>query len=256
MEKVKLTRENGISIVTLNRPESYNALDMETLEQLLEQLKAVKENDDRILIFTGEGKAFCAGGDITMMQKMDDPSAFDYLMDVVADIALQLYLMPKLVISAINGSAAGLGLSFALNVDYIVANKDARFGMLFAGIGLVPDGGGHFFLQDRLGTHGAKQFIWSMEQVAGDAAKEYGFVDVMTEGDAIDAAKGLGAKLLASPTVALIGSKLILHEQNVDELRQVLDEEKKAQLKMRGTKDHAEGAKAFLQKRKPNFIGK
>lgn len=255
MEKVKLTRENGISIITLNRPESYNALDVETLQQLLEQLKKVKENTDKVVILTGEGKAFCAGGDIAMMQQMHEPSAFDELMDTVSEIAIQLYLMPKIVISAVNGSAAGLGLSFALNADYIVANDQARFGMLFAGIALIPDGGGHFLLEKRLGIHRAKQFIWGLEQVSGDEAKQYGFVDVMTEGDALEAAKQVSAKLLASPTLALVESKMILHEQSVDKLRDTLEREKQGQLKMRGTKDHAEGVAAFLEKRKPNFSG-
>lgn len=255
MEKVTLTRENGISIISINRPESYNALDGEALDQLLAQLKAVKENDDRVVILTGEGKAFSAGGDISMMQEMHDQAAFDILMDTVSNIALELYLLPKIVISAINGSAAGLGLSFGLNADYIVANEEARFGMLFAGIALIPDGGGHFFLEQRLGTHKAKQFIWGLEQVKGEQAKAYGFVDVMTEGNALDAAKQVGAKLLASPVLALIESKLILHEQKVDQLRDTLAREKQGQLKMRSTKDHAEGVAAFLEKRQPKFSG-
>lgn len=255
MEKVKLIRENGISIILLNRPDSYNALDAETLQQLLQQLKAVKENDDRVVILTGEGKAFCAGGDISMMQEMHHPEAFDELMDTVSEIAMELYLMPKIVVSAINGSAAGLGLSFGLNADYIVANNEARFGMLFAGIALIPDGGGHFFLEKRLGSHQAKQFIWGLEQVSGEEAKQYGFVDVMTEGDALEAAKQVGAKLLSSPTLALIESKLVLHEQSSSQLREILEREKQGQLKMRSTKDHAEGVAAFLEKRKPNFSG-
>jgi len=255
MEKVKLTRENGISIISLNRPENFNALDVEALHQLLEKLKAVKTNEDKVVILTGEGKAFCAGGDITMMEGMNEPSAFEDLMNTVSEIAMELYLMPKIVITAVNGSAAGLGLSIGLNADYIVANDQARFGMLFAGIGLVPDGGGHFFLEKRLGIHQAKQFIWGLEQVAGDKAKQYGFVDVMTEGDALEAAKQVGAKLLASPILALIETKLIYHEKTADQLRDILETEKASQLKMRGTKDHAEGVSAFLGKRKPNFKG-
>ncbi|HZW67690.1 MAG TPA: enoyl-CoA hydratase-related protein [Pseudogracilibacillus sp.] len=255
MEKVKLTSENGVSIITLNRPESYNALDVETLHELSNHLETVKNNDDSVLILTGEGKAFSAGGDIQMMRKMTEIEQFNGLMDTVTDIAMELYLMPKMVISAVNGSAAGLGLSVALNADYIVANDQARFGVLFAGIGLIPDCGAHFFLEQRLGVHAAKQFMWSLEQVSGEEAKRYGFVDVMTDGDALEAAKHLAAKLSASPILALVESKLLLHGQKADLLRDTLEREKVGQLKMRGTKDHAEGVDAFLNKRKPNFIG-
>lgn len=255
MEKVKLTSENGVSVITLNRPESYNALDVETLYELSNHLETVKNNDDSVLILTGEGKAFSAGGDILMMREMTEIEQFNGLMDTVTDIAMDLYLMPKIVISAVNGSAAGLGLSVALNADYIVANDQARFGVLFAGIGLIPDCGAHFFLEQRLGVHAAKQFMWSLEQVSGDEAKRYGFVDVMTDGDALEAAKHLATKLSASPILALIESKLLLHEQKADLLRDTLEREKVGQLKMRGTKDHAEGVDAFLNKRKPNFIG-
>ena len=255
MEKVKLSSENGVSIITLNRPESYNALDVETLLELSNHLETVKNNDDRVLILTGEGKAFSAGGDIQMMREITEIEQFNVLMDTVTDIAMELYLMPKMVISAVNGSAAGLGLSVALNADYIVANDQARFGVLFAGIGLIPDCGAHFFLEQRLGVHAAKQFMWSLEQVSGDEAKRYGFVDVMTDGDALEAAKHLATKLSASPILALVESKLLLHEQKADLLRDTLEREKVGQLKMRGTKDHAEGVDAFLNKRKPNFIG-
>lgn len=255
MEKVKLTRENGVSIITFNRPESYNALDDETLLQLATHLEEIKNNDDKVVILTGEGKAFSSGGDINMMQRMSTPEQFNDLMDTVTKVAMDLYLMPKIVISAVNGSAAGLGLSVALNADYIVANNEARFGVLFAGIGLIPDCGAHFLLEQRLGVHKAKQFMWSLEQVAGEEAKQYGFVDVMTDGDALDAAKQLAAKLSASPLLALIETKLLLHGQKADILRDTLEKEKVGQMKMRGTKDHAEGVEAFLAKRRPNFIG-
>lgn len=255
MEKVLLKREDGVSIISLNRPESYNSLDIETLKQLLVQLKAVKENDDQVLIITGEGKAFCAGGDINMMKDMHELSTFHELMDVVSELTELLYLMPKIVISAVNFSAAGLGLSLALNADYIVANEETRFGMLFAGIGLIPDGGGHYFLEKRLGHHKAKQFIWSLKQVSGKEAEAFGFIDVLVEGDALEGAKQLAAQLQTSPILAFIESKLIYHEKNVAELRDVLQREKVSQLKMRATKDHIEGVDAFLSKRKPNFKG-
>lgn len=154
MGKVKFQSEHGISTITLNRPEHYNALDFETLEQLHETLMKVKNNDDPVVIVTGEGKSFCAGGDIAMMKEIDELK-FDQFMATIEKVTTTLYLLPKIVIVAVNGSAVGLGMSLALNSDYIVAHQEAKFGMLFAGIGLFPDGGGHFFLKERIGTHRA-----------------------------------------------------------------------------------------------------
>src|SRR5699024_12341579 len=93
------------------------------------------------------------------------------------NIALKLYMMPKMVMSAVHGSAAGLGLSLALTADYVVAQQEAKLGMLFIGIGLVPDGGGHFWLRERVGTQRAKQLIWGRGQVQGSAAQAMGLVD-------------------------------------------------------------------------------
>ena len=226
MEKVYFKSEHGVSTITLNRPESYNALDMETIKLLAEVVKEVKNNDDKVLIISGEGNAFCAGGDVKMMNKID-LALFDELMDALTAIATDLYMMPKIVIAAVNGSAAGLGLSIALQADYIVAQKEARFGMLFAGIGLIPDGGGHFLLSERIGTHQAKQFIWGMEQVKGEQALEMGFADFLVEGDARESAKQLTAKILASPFKAVIRTKMILHESRLEILKDMLQKKKR-----------------------------
>lgn len=252
MEKVKLTSVNGVSTITLNRPKSYNALDLETIDMLADLLKKVENNEDKVLIFTGEGKAFCAGGDIKMMTDMEKDE-FERLMGRLTEISKTLYMMPKIVIVAVNGSAAGLGLSLALAADYIVAHEEARFGMLFAGIGLIPDGGGHFYLKERLGAYQAKKFIWELEQVKGEKAKNMGLVDVLTDKDAKEAAIGLAEKILNAPLKAIIRSKLILHGIKKQELEKVLELEKDGQLEASQTKDHKEGVQAFIEKRKPKF---
>lgn len=255
MEKVILTRENGVSTITLNRPESYNALDYETLTRLEEIIIEVEKNDDKVLMLTGAGKAFCAGGDINMMTEVASEEQFADLMDTLTTIAVKLYTIPKIMITAVNGSAAGLGLSIALASDYIVANEEAKFGMLFAGIGLVPDGGGHFFLKERMGTHHAKQFIWNLEQVKAKQAQKMGLVDVVTEQKAEDAALEMVQKIQLAPFQAIIRSKMILHEANVETLKAILEKEKAGQIAMSQTKDHKEGITAFLEKRFPQFTG-
>src|SRR5699024_3086786 len=121
--------------------------------------------------------------------------------------------------------------------------------------GLVPDGGGHFHLKERLGVAQAKHFIWELEQVDGKAAKDLGLVDIVTDEEVTTAAQALAQKSLYSPVQALIQSKLILHESKKTELARMLDMEKQSQLKMSQTKDHQEGVQAFLEKRQPNFTG-
>jgi len=256
MEKVFLTRENDMSTITFNRPESYNALDIDMLRKLEEIITEVSENDDKIVLLTGAGKAFSAGGDINMMTKIANKEQFEGLMDTLTAIATNLYLLPKIVITAVNGSAAGLGLSIALASDYIVANEEAKFGVLFAGIGLIPDGGGHFFLKERLGVHQAKQFIWSLEQVKAKQAQKMGLVDLVTEEKAEIAALEIAQKVQMAPFQAVIRSKMILHEAKQEELAAYLVEEKLGQVKASQTEDHQEGVQAFLEKRFPIFQGK
>ena len=256
LEKVLYKREQGVSFITFNRPSHYNALDVESLEKLLHIIKEVEKNEDKIVVVSGEGKVFSAGGDVTMMGNCHDKKLFNKLMDMINEITLKLYMLPKIVIASVQGSAVGLGLSIALNSDFIVAHKEAKLGMLFAGIGLIPDGGGHFFLQERLGTHHAKQFIWGLEQIHGEQASKLGLVDIVSEGDVNEDTMQLIKKLQFSPLKAILKSKMIYHEQQRDDLIDYLYSEKSAQLEMSQTKDHAEGVKAFLEKRKPQFEGK
>lgn len=256
MENVIYMSNEGVSTISLNRPKKYNALDGQTLIELLETIREVKKNDDKIVILTGEGPAFCAGGDINAMTEFSSSEKFEESMDLISELTMELYLLPKLLITAVNGSVAGLGLSLALNSDYIIADEAAEFSMLFAGIGLVPDGGGHFHLEERLGTHKAKQFIWGMEKIKGEKVVEMGIADISTKKRAVMEANQLAGTLKHAPLLAMIESKLLLHTSKQKKLAAYLEAEKQSQGKMFQTEDHKEGVRAFLNKEMPIFKSK
>lgn len=255
MEKVLLQYDGQVATVTLNRPEQLNAMNEELLDELLTKLKEVKNSRAKVVVLTGAGRAFSAGGDMKMMLEANEPESFEKVMKTIKEIVLTFYSMPKITIAKINGAAAGLGLSLALAADVSIAKADAKVAMNFIGIGLIPDGAGHFFMEQRLGTVNAKHTIWEGKVMTAQEGYELGIVDLVTSDDLDTVVQNKVDTLLQSPILAMIETKKVLHEQHLSTLTSILDRETKGQLAMRQTKDHLEGVQAFLEKRKPNFMG-
>lgn len=256
-ETVEVTISGRVAIVALNRPESLNALNLQLVKELTSALKVVSENEAiDIVVLKGNGRGFSSGGDIKMMLNADDETGFSELMDQVSVLIPTLYFMPKLTISAIHGAAAGLGLSIALATDYLIADVESKIAMNFVGIGLVPDGAGHYFLERRLGEIAAKALIWEGKIMKAPEALERKLIDAVAEGSLDAAVEQKVQAWLNSPIQAMLASKQILSEKNRSLLIDVLKSEKEAQVILRQTKDHQEGIQAFVEKRKPTFIGK
>jgi 2-(1,2-epoxy-1,2-dihydrophenyl)acetyl-CoA isomerase len=257
-ETIKLEIAERKATLTLNRPQAMNAMDFTMMRELADCFEALhNEKDVQILVIKGEGKVFSAGGDVKMMVASEDFSDFGTVMGDIARLVKAYYTLPLITVAQIHGASAGLGFSLALGSDIIVAEQTSKLAMNFIGIGLIPDGAGHFFMKQRLGTTKAKQMIWEGKVLNGEEALKLGLIDHnVPEGTAPTAVDQLVGKLLASPILAMIETKQILHEANLQELDLILQGESKGQVKMRHTKDHLEGIQAFVEKRTPQFMGK
>lgn len=255
---VELKKEGRLARLTLNRPASMNAMDSVMMKELADVFEALKSDVAvQVVLIQGAGRAFSAGGDIKEMIDPESPMDISKVMVDLSRLAKALYSLPQITIAVVHGAAAGLGFSVALGCDYIISEENSKLAMNFIGIGLVPDGAGHFFLKERIGVPEAKKLIWSGKMMNGQEALEKGLVDEMVaEGKSAEHAEIFAHKLLASPISAMIATKKILHEKKTQELVSILEMESEAQMAMRKTADHEEGIRAFVEKRKPTFTGK
>ncbi|MEO4054579.1 enoyl-CoA hydratase [Solibacillus sp. CAU 1738] len=246
------------AVLTLNRPHAMNAMDFTMMKELANCFEALhKEKDVQVLIIKGAGRVFSAGGDVKAMVGSNDFADFGEIMDDITRLAVAYYTLPMITISQVHGAAAGLGFSLVLGSDIIVAEETAKLAMNFIGIGLIPDGGGHFHMQERVGTVKAKQMIWEGKVMNGKEALAQGLIDYnVPEDAAATTVDQIVGKLLASPIAAMLETKQILHAEKLPELERILQGEANAQSKMRNSKDHQEGIQAFVEKRMPEFIGK
>ena len=255
---LKYLTDSGICTITLNRPEVYNALNDEITFELQDALKqASRDEQVRVVVLTGEGKAFCSGQDLKASQKAEKRSFIDSLHNRYNPIVRAIRDMPKPVIARVNGVAAGAGCSLALACDLIVAVEDAQFIEVFINIGLVPDSGSSYFLPRSVGLPRAFELATMGTRLKASEAVAMGLINKAVPADQLDQEMSKFTSYYASaPTRAIGLIKKMLRKGVTSSLDEVLDYEAYCQEIAGNSSDYKEGVTAFLEKRKPVFKGK
>ncbi len=249
---------DSIATVTLNRPDKLNAFTGTMREDLLAALRACEDDGDvRVVVITGAGRAFCAGGDVEFMsglQKNGDVDSFRKLLDGGRDVILQIATMNKPVIAAINGVAAGAGCNLALACDYRIASETAKLSESFVRIGLHPDWGGTWLLPRLVGRSRAMEILMTGRMVDAAEALAIGMVDRVAS-DLAAAVEEFARSLAMAPPIVLAGIKRALLASESNDLRAQIELESEHQLACFRSSDAAEGMAAFYEKRTPRFSG-
>ena len=251
-----MSRADGVVTVTLDRPARKNAVNDVMWRELLDVFTEVAQStDDRVLVVTGAGGAFCSGADLSG-EAASDRHQLD-VMRGIGDVALRLHRLAKPTIAKVGGVAAGAGLNLALGCDLIVASDEARFSEIFARRGLSLDFGGTWLLPRLVGLHKAKELAFFADVISAKEAEEIGIVNrVVPAGDLDAVVDEWALRLAAGPPIALSMTKTMLNNAFAVSMDQALEEEARCQTVNFGTADTAEAMAAFLQKREPRFTGK
>jgi 2-(1,2-epoxy-1,2-dihydrophenyl)acetyl-CoA isomerase len=261
MPELIKTIEDGIATLTFNRPERLNALSTPIMEGLLRRLPRLADDPAvRVVVLTGAGRAFCAGGDVKSMAEgrehgsvAEDTAALRARMEV----SRLLHELPQPTIAMLNGPAAGAGLSLALACDLRIAGVSARLVTAFVKIGYSGDFGGSYFLTRLVGTARARELYFTGRSVAAEEALSLGLVNRVVPDDRLsDATMELARSLAQGPRIALSLMKRNLNCAEKGGLVELLDMEAAHQVQTGRTEDHREAAKAFVEKRAPVFIGR
>jgi 2-(1,2-epoxy-1,2-dihydrophenyl)acetyl-CoA isomerase len=247
----------GYRLITLNRPERLNALTVEMADALSTALDAAAADKScRALLLTGAGRAFCAGQDLTAVVGMA-PGDIAGLLDHYNPLIKKLRALVLPVVCAVNGVAAGAGANLALASDIVLAARGATFVQAFARIGLVPDCGGTWFLPRLVGMARARALAMLAEPLPAATAAEWGMIWQVVEDDRLMAeAHALAARLAGAATHGLALAKRALDAAETNDLDRQLDLERDLQAAASASPDHAEGVRAFLEKRPPSFTGR
>lgn len=254
---VNYRMDGTVAVITLSRPEKFNSVSMDLSRRLVEAIRRAGA-EARALILTGEGKAFCAGADLADLMadyETGGPDLARVINDRFNPMVQALVDVPVPTIAAVNGVAAGAGLGLALACDLRVISPEAFFLSAFIGLALIPDTGSTWLLVHHLGLARAIEFTATNRRMAADEIASLGLGRIASPGDLLPSALMLGAEFAEGPTPAYAATREILFGAAASSLASALEAERVTQGELGRTVLHLEGMRAFLQKRKPDFLG-
>ncbi|MFZ2905291.1 MAG: enoyl-CoA hydratase-related protein [Cyclobacteriaceae bacterium] len=255
---LKYRVEQGVATITLNRPDVYNALNDEITYELQDALKAASKDESvRVLVLTGEGKAFCSGQDLKAASGDQKRSFLQSLHKRYNPIINAMRSLPKPIVCRLNGVAAGAGCSLALACDIIVAAEEATLIEVFINIGLVPDSGSSYFLPRLVGMAKAFELCSMGTRVKAAEAVAMGLINQSVPADRLDSTvKSYTDYFAKAPTRSIGLIKKMLNKSTTSTLEEMLEYEAYCQEIAGRSHDYKEGVTAFLEKRRPEFLGK
>jgi enoyl-CoA hydratase/carnithine racemase len=260
LETLIVERDRGVVTVTMNRPARKNAANGTMWQELLDTFDVVAgDRDDKVLVLTGAGGAFCSGADLgdaaNVAGRPGDP--FLVQMRALGQVALRLHQIPKPTIAKVGGVAAGAGMSMALGCDLVVASESARFSQIFSKRGLSIDFGASWLLPRLIGLHRAKELAFFADILSAEEAAGFGLVNrVIPDAELDEFVADWAFRLATGPPLALSMTKTMLNNSLSLSFDQALEEESRSQAVNFGTADTAEAITAFAEKRQPVFKGR
>ncbi|HEX3010870.1 MAG TPA: enoyl-CoA hydratase-related protein [Syntrophomonadaceae bacterium] len=253
-----VVRDNGVAVLTLNRPKALNAFTADMCDEVPEICKRVSDDPQiKALVITGAGKGFSAGGDITTLAGMKDPIDSKEIYDKSSGAVTAVYEVEKPVIAAVNGTVAGAATALMMACDLVVASEEARFGFNFVNIAFCPDSGCSYFLNRKVGYHKALEILWFGKLLNALEALELGLVNrVVPKEEVLAQSLKWADKLVAGPRFTIAMDKKLLRAADSNDFYAQAELEALYQVLCWSSADFKEGTMAFIEKRKPGFIGR